>query len=38
MFLGGEQMPLRQEEYFWEEEVVAQQTTKTKAKPKQKTI
>ena len=32
-------MPLRQEEYFWEEEVVAQQPTKTKAKekPKQKT-
>ena len=32
-------MPLRQEEYFWEEEVVAQQPTKTKikSKPKQKT-
>ena len=29
-------MPLRQEEYFWEEEVVAQQPTKTKVKPKKK--
>jgi cell division protein FtsL len=29
-------MPLRQEEYFWEEEVVAQQPTKTKEKPKKK--
>ena len=30
-------MPLRQEEYFWEEEVVAQQPVKTKVKPKKKT-
>jgi len=29
-------MPLRQEEYFWEEEVVAQQPTKTKVKVKTK--
>jgi len=29
-------MPLRQEEYFWEEEVVAQQPTKTKTKVKTK--
>ena len=29
-------MPLRQEEYFWEEEVVAQQSTKLKQKPKKK--
>lgn len=29
-------MPLRQEEYFWEEEVVTQQPTKTKPKVKTK--
>ena len=29
-------MPLRQEEYFWEEEVVAQQPTRVKTKTNKK--